>query len=917
MNKLNTALFFLCSFFLCKIPDAQTVSFINQGSLLGTIPGDPLQDCAVDMNGDYLDDVVRVVNPKIYVDYQQPDGTFEHAELPITISNSPGWSICAGDIDNNGFNDLLFGGGTRVSFIYNNGGWTAYTEVVHPEFIFSQRTTFADIDNDGHLDAFVCHDTDQSHPYRNDGNGNLSLDQTLIETLDSPGNYAAIWVDYNNDGHTDLYVTKCRQGANPDDPARINRLYRNNGDGTYTEVGEEANLDDNAQSWSTVFEDFDNDGDFDAFIVNHDMQNRLMRNNGDGTFTDVIAGSGINANALGAWENASGDFNNDGYIDIFSELDYALYLGNGDLTFTPQTLPFNNGGIGDFNNDGFLDVIFNNNLMINNGNDNNWIKINTLGIQSNKNGIGARVEIHGDWGIQIREVRAGQSFSPMSSLTVHFGLGTSTSIDSIVIKWPSGIKTVFEDPSINTTYLIPESDCILGPSELIVDGPTTICPGEEVEISAPAGFAEYLWSNSMTTPTITVGEPGNYSVILTDSEGCVSLSNTVQVSFYSEFAPKVAVSGETTFCEGGSVTLSISEGANPMWSNGMTGLTVEITESGEYYVMTESVCTADDFVSDTIAVEVLPSPAPEVEDVLLPAPGPATLEVTSGVNLIWYDMPVGGDTIGMGSTFDFVNVETDTTVYVASNPLYGGEEQDGGKPDNSGPGGLSVSVGYSKFDAYEPFTLLRVTVYVPGGGTEGERHIQLVNEDEEVLDEVVVYLEVGTHEIELNFEVPTGTGLSLRCPEGNLFRNNEDVNYPYPIGDVGHLTTSVFGSTFYYYFYDWKIRKQFFECASERTAATVSVPTSTAELGDIVSGISIYPNPAGDHAYLQFEALESTTLLMRIFDVTGKEVLQRKEISSGSGIHVEEINTGTLAKGIYNVQLSVDGRSVSKKLVIQ
>src|SRR5690606_8192573 len=108
---------------------------------------------------------------------------------------------------------------------------------------------FADIDNDGHLDAFVCHDTDQSHPYRNDGNGNLSLDQTLIETLDSPGNYAAIWVDYNNDGHTDLYVTKCRQGANPDDPARINRLYRNNGDGTYTEVGEEANLDDNAQSW--------------------------------------------------------------------------------------------------------------------------------------------------------------------------------------------------------------------------------------------------------------------------------------------------------------------------------------------------------------------------------------------------------------------------------------------------------------------------------------------------------------------------------------------------------------------------------------------------------------------------------------------------------------------------------------------
>jgi len=357
---------------------------------------------------------------------------------------------------------LLFGDGNAVSFVYANDSGTGYAEVPMPEYIFSQRSTFADIDNDGHLDAFVCHDVDQSHPYRNDGNGNLILDQSLIETLDQPGNYAAIWVDYDNDWDSDLYITKCVLGSSPGDPERTNRLYRNNGDGTYSEVAEEANIADNAQSWATVFEDFDNDGDFDAFTVNHDFQNRLYRNNGDGTFTDTIINSGISPNYLGAWENTSGDFNNDGFIDILSEMDHALYLNNGDWTFTGVNLNFNDGGIGDLNNDGFLDVYGGGTTWLNDGNNNNWVKINTLGIISNKNGIGARVEIHGPWGVQVREVRSGTSFSPMSSLCIHFGLGQADAIDQIIIKWPSGMQTILDNPAINTTHNIPEANCLAG-----------------------------------------------------------------------------------------------------------------------------------------------------------------------------------------------------------------------------------------------------------------------------------------------------------------------------------------------------------------------------------------------------------------------------------------------------------------------
>ena len=167
----------------------------------------------------------------------------------------------------NGFNDLLFGGGSAVSFVMANEDGTSYTEYMNPDYIFSQRSTMFDINLDGHLDAFVCHDIDLSHPYLNsDGLGTMVEDQSLIHTLDMPGNYAAIWVDYNNDSHTDLFITKCRGGAAPGNPFRTNRLYRNNGDGTFDEVAEEANMADNAQSWSTVFEDFDNDGDMDIII---------------------------------------------------------------------------------------------------------------------------------------------------------------------------------------------------------------------------------------------------------------------------------------------------------------------------------------------------------------------------------------------------------------------------------------------------------------------------------------------------------------------------------------------------------------------------------------------------------------------------------------------------------------------------
>jgi len=404
---------------------------------------------AVDMNGDFLDDLVSITATNINIQYQQSNGTFVEANINTTpADNTPSWSLAAGDYDANGYTDLVYGGGNGVTFMRANSDGTAYEEISYPQFVFSQRSNFVDMNNDGHMDLFMCHDVEPNVYYINDGNGNLTYFQGGIGDFPTGGHYGSVWIDVDNDGDIDMFNAKC--GGGPERSS--DELHLNDGNGNFTEVGAAAGLRDPMQTWSSAWADYDNDGDMDCFVGNSTTSNghKLTINNGDGTFTDISVASGVTALAATGIENCTYDFNNDGFADILSNGN--ILLNNGDLTFSvvPNVLPSNNGSLGDLNGDGFIDAFTGSTIYYNNAESgNNYLVINTVGVQSNINGIGAKVTVTSDLGTQIREVRSGEGFRYMSTLNTHFGLGQDTVIDEIVIEWPSGVIDVLNDVAVN------------------------------------------------------------------------------------------------------------------------------------------------------------------------------------------------------------------------------------------------------------------------------------------------------------------------------------------------------------------------------------------------------------------------------------------------------------------------------------
>lgn len=433
--------------------------------------------CVADMNGDGKDDIAGVSANNLRIHYQgTTPGTFSVSDFPITgTSMMPTWSMAAGDTNKDGFNDLVLGNGSGLSVWRSNSTGTAYSNFTPGQYIFCQRTNFADLNNDGNLDVFSCHDIAPNCYYLNDGANNLTFYQSTVTpgamTFGTiGGNYATLFTDFDNDGDSDVFVSKC---SGP--PCE---LHRNDGAGVYTDISAIAQINVTPiQTWSSAIADFDNDGDMDIIITASAGLHKYFRNNLDTTnsteeaFTNITAGSGWDTNTSTNIDNVAYDFDNDGYVDVLAGGNKIMF-NQGNSTFLPVSYSgISVGAIGDLNNDGFLDILNGSTIRYAIPNANNWIKVLLKGIQSNSNGIGARVEIYGPWGKQIRDIRSGEGFKYMSSLNAHFGIGTATSITQVVIIWPSGTVDVINNPSTNQSLTVIEGS---SPLSLVDNGDASI-----------------------------------------------------------------------------------------------------------------------------------------------------------------------------------------------------------------------------------------------------------------------------------------------------------------------------------------------------------------------------------------------------------------------------------------------------------
>ena len=179
-------------------------------------------------------------------------------------------------------------------------------------------------------------------------------------------------------------------------------------------------------------------------------------------------------------------------------------------------------------------------------------------------------------------------------------------MDQAVVKWPSGFETVIANPEIDQYHNVLEVPCTT--DVMATASATSFCPGDLVTVTAPEGFASYQWSNGGDAESIEVSEPGAYSVIVYDADGCAGISNLVTLVEIVGNAPTIALDGDSDLCDGGTLTLTASDADNYTWSTGENTQSIEVTTSGEYAVYSVDIC-GNAGTSDTLVVQVYDAPS--------------------------------------------------------------------------------------------------------------------------------------------------------------------------------------------------------------------------------------------------------------------------------------------------------------------